>query len=243
MKTIGDATEALVSYLEKYWHTAVSGAPGNWPHTIMLIGKLPKAELEANFDRVRRWSLEWQEWERSHAGQVRRTNRDVKQTYQSIPTHLTVSSGTAAAQIIGGQWPQRLVRGGQRHQLLSEDFPDVEITRIVRAIDTLSDVDVALLIAAACWFRSHDATGMTPRQVPTEGLHSKWLNNNRHLVAYLAGKHDLGLTASRPARVHCGYLDPGWNGRRFDICTIGDPHARPEYFPKTVIICENRDTA
>jgi hypothetical protein len=103
------------------------------------------------------------------------------------------------------------VRGRQRQQLLSENVPGLEITSVVRAIANFSDVDVTLVIAAGCWFRSHDATGMTPRQVPIEGLHSKWLNNNRHLVAYLAGKPDLGLTTSRPARVH---LEVEWSAVR-----------------------------
>lgn len=243
MKTIDDAVADIGRRLHTDWHTAVAGDGGRWPHTIALVGDLKQSTLESQFDRYRRWALEWQEWQTRHPVEIKRRNRDVRGTTQSLPTQLTVPDVHAAARIVGGDWPARLTRGQQRRQRLAQDFPSGELAKIVRAIDGFTDVDVELLIRTALWFKDHDATGLTPRQVPVEGLHSKWLNTNQALVAQLSGRPALGLHANRPARVHFGYLDPAWSGRRFDISTAGDPGAQPAYLPSTIVICENRDTA
>jgi len=105
-------------------------------------------------------------------------------------------------------------------------------------------VDFVLLLDAARWFATHDAAGLTPRQVPIEGLHGKWLNRNHALLRCLAGKDDLGLI-SRPTRVHFTYLDPTYlvSGRRkHESITLGDS-ASPAYTPDTIVILENKDTA
>ncbi|MEU4516718.1 DUF3322 domain-containing protein [Nonomuraea wenchangensis] len=57
---------------------------------------------------------------------------------------------------------------------------------VVRAADGYSDTDFGLLCAAAAWFRVNSDSGLTPRQVPIEGLHAKWLNTHRPLVMALA---------------------------------------------------------
>jgi hypothetical protein len=95
------------------------------------------------------------------------------------------------------------------------------------------------------WFATHDATGLTPRQVPIEGLHAKWLNTRQSLVRELAGVADLRLQPRHPARIHFTYLDPAYRctGRRVhDSATIGDPMTLP-YRPRVVVISENKDTA
>lgn len=243
MKTIEDAVRDITRRLEEDWHQTVSGGEGRWPQRVSLLGELKQSALEADFDRYRRWALEWQEWQRSNPAELERVNRTVRGTTQRLPVRLEIPDADAAAQIVGGQWPARLARGRGRHQLLANNFPNQGLARIVRATDAFSDIDVDLLISTALWFRNHDAAGLTPRQVPIPGLHSKWLNTNRNLVSELAGKADLGLTVNRPSRVHFGYLDPAWTGRRFDICTAGDAKAHPAYSPSIIVICENRDTA
>ena len=86
---------------------------------------------------------------------------------------------------------------------------------------------------------------LTPRQVPLEGFHAKWLNTRQGLVAALAGKPDLELAPNHPSRIHFSYLDPDHlaaGGRKYDSATIGDSFT-PAYAPQVVIISENKDTA
>jgi hypothetical protein len=98
-------------------------------------------------------------------------------------------------------------------------------TRQASSFDDWADVDFGLLCDAAAWFRDNDATGLTPRQVPVPGMHAKWLNTRRHLVASLAGLETLPLAAAHPPRVHLTYLDPehrAAGGRRHDCISVGD---------------------
>ena len=115
---------------------------------------------------------------------------------------------------------------------------------MLREITDLSEVDFNLLITAGKWFRDNDATGLTARQVPIEGLDSKWLNTARHLVRLLSANDDLGLV-QRPRTTNFTYLDTAHlrsGGRRYDSVTQGDA-SRPSYTPTTIIITENKDTA
>jgi hypothetical protein len=93
---------------------------------------------------------------------------------------------------------------------------------------------------------AHPVTlGLTPRQVPIEGLHAKWLNTRQPVIGILAGIESLGLLPRHPQRIHFTYLDPehlAGGGRRHDSATVGDV-MRPAYLPEIVLISENKDTA
>jgi hypothetical protein len=118
-------------------------------------------------------------------------------------------------------------------------------SRVISATDSFTDVDFDLLCRAADWFASHDATGLTPRQVPIEGLHAKWLNTRHSLVRELAAVEALNLLPPHPAHLHFTYLDPTHRAasrRWHDSATVGDAMA-PAYRPQIVVISENKDTA
>ena len=241
MKSITGVVKDINRRLDDDWHLAAAAGEGRWPQRISLLGELRQPALEADFDRYRRWALEWQEWEAVNPAEVERVNRSVRGTSQRLPVRVKIADDLCRG--VGGEWPARLARGRTRHDVLTASFPGRGLAKVVRAVDGFSDVDFELLISTALWFKDHDANGLTPRQVPITGLHSKWLNTNRYIVADLAGRADLGLIANRPSRVHFGYLDPAWKGRRFDISTVGDEGALPAYHPSLIVICENRDTA
>jgi hypothetical protein len=112
-------------------------------------------------------------------------------------------------------------------------------------VTRLSDLDFELLCRAADWFATRSGAGLTPRQVPVEGLHAKWLNTRQHLVARLAGRDGLDLLPPHPARIHFTYLDPTHRasaGRVHDSATVGDATTLA-YRPSIVVISENKDTA
>jgi len=244
MKSVDEVISKIAARLQTDWHLAAAGTTGRWPQTIPLGLPERAGTLAANFEEVRRWSLGWQVWEQNNPVEIVRVNRVVHGTNQRLPTHVRIMSADDAASIAGEPWPSRIRRGNRRNALLAEKFKAAtDLASIIRAVDNYSDVDFQLLLDTAAWFKEHDAAGMTSRQVPIEGLHTKWLNTSRHLVALLAGKPDLGLMTSRPSRVHYGYLDPDWGGRHYDLCTVGDANAQPLYQPRAIIICENRDTA
>jgi hypothetical protein len=220
----------------------------SWPHAFPL-GQPSSTNLAKDFSAAAAWAATWRAWSTKHGMSLRTRTRRVHTTDQEFPTHLVVPDANHAARLCGRHWPQRLERGRRRAILIAERFPHLVeaglLAATIAAVDELSEVDFELLCRAGAWFAKHDATGLTPRQVPIEGLHAKWLNHRLGLVRRLSARDDLGLLPPHPPRVHFTYLDPGHlsaGGRRHDSATIGD-RALPAYQPRVVVISENKDTA
>lgn len=229
-------------------HPPEGNGPPSWPHAFPL-GAPSRGELEHDFAAYQRQVLAWRQWRTSHAGsgvELIDATRRIHSTVQTIPTHLRIADVDAAATLCGRDWVTRLARGRTRATTLVEQFaPSADLPRMLRQTDDWTDVDFMLLCNAAAWFRDHDATGLTPRQVPVPGMHAKWLNTRRHLVAALAGLDTLPLAPAHPARIHLTYLDPEHRAgghRLHDCISIGDRVQLP-YTPRIAIISENKDTA
>lgn len=220
----------------------------SWPHAFPL-GQPTSTNLAKDFAAAATWAAIWRTWSATHSTPLNTRTRRVHNTDQELPTHLVVADADHAARLRGRQWPQQLERGRQRATLLADRFPHLLtgglLAATVAAVDELSEVDFALLCRAGAWFAEHEAAGLTPRQVPIEGLHAKWLNHRLGLVRRLSARDELGLLPPHPPRVHFTYLDPAHlaaGGRQHDSATIGD-RALPAYQPRVVVISENKDTA
>ena len=252
MKTQKEIRDAMERRLSTSWaDTVVAELIGEvtaWPHQFN-VGRATSAELADAFGNVPRLVADWRTWASTNGVELIEERRRVSGTEQSLPSHIRVATADAAAVVVGGEWPGRLERGRRHAARLAERFPDlVRPTRTVAATDGYSEVDFELLLDAADWFAASDSAeraAMTPRQVPVEGLHAKWLSRRRALVAELAGLEDLGLLPPHPARIHFTYLDSAYlasGGRRHDSASVGDAVALP-YQPRVVLISENKDTA
>jgi hypothetical protein len=219
-----------------------------WPHAFPL-GQTSSTNLASDFAAAATWAATWRAWSSAHGLPLRTRARRIHNTDQELPTHLVVPNADHAARLCGRHWPHRLERGRQRASALADHFPHLIEARLlattVAAVDELSDVDFELLCRSGAWFAEHDAAGLTPRQVPIEGLHAKWLNHRLGLIRRLSARDDLGLLPPHPPRVHYTYLDPthlAAGRRRHDSATIGD-RTLPAYEPRVVVISENKDTA
>jgi hypothetical protein len=245
VKTPDQILQALGKRVATNWHLDIASETATWPHNFAL--RTPtKPELEADFASVLGLTLEWRDWADKHGLALITTTRRVQGTTQSIPTHLAVPDLDTAVDLLGPEWKQRVGRGLDRLAALRSSFTGTaELPKIVRAVDSYSATDFSLLCAAASWFKNNSAGGLTPRQVPIEGLHAKWLNTHKDLVQALAGIDSLGLLPRHAQRVHFTYLDPdhlAGGGRQHDSATVGDTMI-PAYSPEIVIISENKDTA
>ncbi|HZE05010.1 MAG TPA: Wadjet anti-phage system protein JetD domain-containing protein [Solirubrobacteraceae bacterium] len=249
MKTVAEIRADVARRLARTWAVALTAPPGapvdGWPHAFAL-GQPTSAELAGGFANFVRNVGELRAWADSHRLDVTVRARRVRGTDQELPTHVTVPDVDTAAGLAGGDWLERLARGRRRAAVLVAEFPELpDRARTLVVVDGLSDVDFDLACRAGHWFATNDATGLTPRQVPVEGLHAKWLNTRHALVRDLAGVDDLKLAPPHPARVHFTYLDPGHRraGHRIhDSATVGDAPALA-YRPDIVVISENKDTA
>jgi hypothetical protein len=233
--------------LRNTWAATLAGTndPPAWPHPFPL-GEPTSAALGADSAAMVSKVTAWRDWERRHGLPLRYRPRRVLGTDQELPTHLPIPDLDTAAALCGGDWPARIARARRRAAVLADRYPHLpRPDRTLAAVDALSDLDFDLLCQAADWFATHDATGLTPRQVPIGGLHAKWLNTRQGLVRDLARADDLGLLPAHPARIHFTYLDPAHQaagGRLHDSATVGDRVTLP-YRPRVVVISENKDTA
>ena len=247
LKSVEDLVPAVARRFDRTWPDVACGLGEDaWPHAFAL-GRPSQAELAhragevvAEVDALRLWS--------KHNGLVLETEPRRMGVVQELPVRVVVPTADAAAEVVGNAARERLARARRRARQLGKAFPSLgaeDLCVVVRRIDAWEDLDVELLVTASQWFATHDARGMTPRQVPLEGFHAKWLDaaGRRALVCLLAGKEDLGLVA-RPRELALAYVDPTYLqhcGRRYDVCVEGDTW-RPAYEPHVVVIVENKDS-
>lgn len=244
MKTVADLEATIERRLEERWHRDIGGTDANWPYRVDL-GQPTSAELEADFSVWSRRTLAIRDWAARNGVAVGSRDRRVHGTTQPLPITVTVPNLASAAAICGTEWIHRVVRNEVRIGELSERFPIcTDYPKALRLADSYSDLDFGLLVDVANWFEHNDAVGMTPRQVPVPGVHSKWLNTHGLAVETLIGRA-LNLARRHPARIHFTYLDPDHltgGGRRHDSASVGDTMT-PAYTPDVVIIVENKDTS
>lgn len=247
MRTPAEALGQVRSRLERTWSQVLAGVP--WARELPLgTSGLTGALLADTWADVHRDALAWEDWLRGAGPGValRRREVTVHRSTQHLPSALVVDDIDTAARLLGDPWPRRLAEGRRGHARFTAEFPDlVDVAGMLRAVLDWSDTDVDLLCRAAAWFAAPHPAGLTARQVPVEGMGTKWLDKHRSVVRRLAGLDDLGLVPGRPQRVHLTYLDPAHlaaGGRRHDVATAGDVDTLA-YRPRLVLISENRDTA
>lgn len=256
MKTPTEVLTLLARRLERHWADAlvqeavpeIELTDPNWPHVIPL-GKPTGTELEAGFASFVEQVHSWRRWARGHEIPLREAVRRVNGTNQVLVTHVDIVSVDTAARLAGGKWVQVITTGRKRLTEILANFPNAaRLPLLLRSVSVLSDLDFRILLAVSIWFSEHRGnfeSQLTPRQVPIEGVHAKWLNRHQGLVRWLAGVEDLALLPPHPSRIHFSYLDPhhlAAGGRRHDSFSVGDIVQLP-YEPAVVLISENKDTA
>ena len=223
-----------------------TGTSKPWPYSVAL-GR-PTADMLANhMDQVSAYVADLRAWQDEHGFEVRWSQRNAGGR-QEVPTHVTVRDIDEAARMLGGTFKRQLSVMRGRAQDLRASFLELsssDAVRVLRSTRSWEEADYSLLLVAGAWFRTHDAHGLTPRQVPLAGFHAKWLNarGRRELVRLLSGKDELGLVDPPPS-VAFAYLDPAHlaeGGRRFDLHVLGDEWELP-YAPEVALIVENKDT-
>lgn len=250
MRQIADIERRIRQHVEERWADAVAaevtGGQTWWPRRYAL-GRPGATSLEDGYGALIDLVDQWRTWASVHRAAVVESNiRNDGITYPVL-SHVVVPSLDVAARVAGESWETRLRQARRYAALVDTRFPhrrDV-LGKTVAAIAEWSPVDVELLARAASWFEERPKPGLSPREVPLDGFHTKWLESRRGVVARLAGLEDLGLLPPHPSRIHFTYLDPpylGGGGRRHDSATVGDTFT-PAYPPDLVIICENKDTA
>lgn len=246
IRTPQQLQDQLACHLATHWATHLTD-PKPWPRNIPL-GTPRSKDAAQDFATLYRDIQALNTAATSWGATLKREPRHVAGTTQQIPTHLIVPTLDHLATIAGDPWPTTITTGRHHLHQLTTARPDLtaqDLNTLLRAINTWHDTDVQQLIAVASRFRSTGpVNGLTARQIGLPGLDAKWLERHTKTVKTLAGLDDLGII-KRPSTINFTYLDPDYlatNHRRHDSYTLGDHH-HLAYQPRTVIICENDDTA
>lgn len=249
MKTIAEVQHLVSERIDKHWADSVLAeaqgrADPRWPWTVTLTS-LNGQTLNERWSETWRWIVDWTTWADASRCPLTTSNRRVGGATRAIPTRLSIPDVDTAAAATDTDWPRRLANARSRARILHNEFPTTLTTVHLRSACSLSDVDFDLARAAVDWFRKHDATGLTARQVPIPGLHAKWLDRNTRLVTGLSGRAELRLV-TRPSRIQFSYLDERWlqqGNRRRDSISLDEPGRPPGYQPQIILVTENKDTA
>ena len=248
MKSPNQALAELAVRLQRMW-SQVLGDGVAWKGDVQLdSSNLVGQRLIMMWPVAQGEALAWEDW-LADAGPgpvLQRRRVQIHGSEQFLPAMLRVADIDTAARLVGNGWPERLHRARSRMLRVHDLFGQhPELAAVVRSTIGWDDADFDLLCRSARWFADRPVTGLTARQVPVEGMGTKWLARHEALVRRVAGLEDLGLVAGRPSRIHFTYLDPNHlaaGGRRHDMATVGDVDA-VAYAPRVVVISENRDTA
>ena len=144
---------------------------------------------------VATWLQIWRDWAADHpAARLRTANRRTLIGEQQIYTHVDlhgVESLVDVARDCADQWHTAAQR---RADLSSFTVPHEQLKPCLAQIIALDNYDFDLLVRVAQWFTMNPRSGLTIRQVPVPGLHTKWLARHQSLVLAL-----LGLRTARRA--------------------------------------------
>ncbi|MFT4293827.1 MAG: DUF3322 domain-containing protein [Micropruina sp.] len=202
----------------------------------------------ADTSAVIRWASAWRE-----VGLPSGVSLDWRQAHwrslgtQQLPARVNVRGATAVAALAGtsGQW--HMLSGISAR--LRQRWPSAAVANalpsLAAALLKLDDADEQRLCAVVEWFRDHPEPGLFGRQLPIEGVDTKWLERHSSLVQRLVAAHtgsaELGLRREA-RRFRVRVLDASIAGELLDFNAPTSELGRLDWRPQWVLISENLQT-
>jgi hypothetical protein len=232
------------------------GADGGWPLTFTLD---PPSEKESIGDTATlgQWIGSWQTW--SGAGQViweeRRWNR---LGIQTLPVRLELHCPRDVAAVTGRAELARWDRAIERRIALLDRWPALEheLGRHFAVLADFDEMDFDRMVRMVQWLADHRQSGLYARQIPVEGLDTKWIESRRQVVQqWLAvicgddaeGKGFFEICGLRrpPDIARILLLDASMRQNCLGVRDISSPVedlAQTDLRPEIVLIVENKTT-
>lgn len=156
---------------------------GEWPATIPL-GLPSEREAREHLSAVRAWQQRWHEW-RGDGDVVWVERRWSSLGDQKLPERLVLHSPVQVARWAGET--ERWERAEHRYCHMLGRWPRLA-GKLAAHFDVLadySDEDFRRLFSTLDWLETHPTSGLYLRQLPVEGIDTKWLSTRKSLVAGL----------------------------------------------------------
>jgi hypothetical protein len=250
--------DARASLCRRYasQHRAWLNGEGTWPLSV-LLGEPTEKTVAEDAGLVRQWVEDWTRWH--DAGEVQWLDRQWPRLgTQRLPCRLLLSCAADVARVVGEE--QRYQRAGERVGRLTARWGALSGSPLLlRHFDELADYpeqEFERLVAAVSWFDLNRDSSHYLRQLPIEGMDTKWCDAKRRavitdlLVAMRALSeplefHELCGLQRPPQRLRMRLLCPearqrlgGLGDVEAPIEQIGALNLRPEY----VLVVENLET-
>lgn len=228
---------------------------GAWPLTVNL-GVPTEKDITDDVVAVRAWASAWQS--RTGPGELMFEERQFARLGRHrLPVSLILPDATAVAACVGQL--RRWEIATQRCQQMRARWPDMGVRALATRFDVLADysaVDFERLVPLLTWLNANRASGLYLRQIPVEGVDTKWLEKRTGLVAgLLRSLREVSEEESdfyrlfglrKPAhRVRIRALCPALRQAIGGLCDIEAPVAEIAALPispRAVVVVENLET-
>ncbi|MGN9846502.1 Wadjet anti-phage system protein JetD domain-containing protein [Nonomuraea sp. H19] len=156
---------------------------GTWP---MRINLQPPTVSERSADPIacHRWAAAWKAY--TGPGEVHYAGLRFSTATHAMPKVLILAHPSQAA-ALHPQTQATWQRCGERLVHLQHAFPQACFDGIIRRVTELDERDYRRLADTVQWLSAHPTSGLLLRQLPIEGIDTKWLAKHRVLVLALLG--------------------------------------------------------
>jgi hypothetical protein len=229
---------------------------GAWPLCVALGAPTDK-DIAENAPAVRTWADAWQSM--SGPGEVIFEERQFARFGRHrLPVSLSFANATGVATAVGQT--RRWETAMERYQQMLNRWPVLAKNKVLASrFDVLADylpADFERLVTLLTWLEANPESGLYLRQLPVEGLDTKWLEKRTGLVAGLL-RSLRGVTVDdSDFHALCGLRKPAHRVRIRLLCPVlrervgglGDIEAPIAELatlpiePKAVVIVENLET-
>jgi len=236
-------------------HQAWLTGEGTWPLQISL-GTPTEKDATEDASVVRAWVSSWAAWK--NVGEVSREVRKwARLGAQELPVGLTVSNAEDVATLVG-QAP-RWTRAKERYAQLIDKWPQLKeggaLAPRFNVLADYSEVDFSRLLAMLNWLIQNPASKVYLRQLPVEGLDTKWAEQRIGVITGLlkdikqdkddGNFHEVCGLLRPPHRIRIKLLCPELRklvGGLSDFEAPIEDIAALQIQPTAAVIVENLDT-
>ena len=228
---------------------------GQWP-IVVSLGSPTEHDVTENPSGIRAWISAWDNWK--GIGEVHwETRQWPRLGPQRIPLRFSLISPAQVAEAVGEQ--QRWAFSSERYNRLTYQWPVFANTSVLpRYFDVLADYDATnfeRLYSLLLWLENNPQSNLYLRQLPVEGLDTKWVEQRKSLVSDLV-QAIRGQSLESDLFVLCGLRRPRYRVRVRVLCAnlrkavggVEDLEAPLEEIaalpvtPGSIIIVENLET-
>ncbi len=249
-----DVREFLSRRFSRQHRNWLSGQ-GQWP-IVVSLGSPTEHDVTENPSDIRAWISAWHNWK--GIGEVHWEARQWPRLGpQRIPLRFSLTSPEQVAEAVGEQ--QRWAFSSERYDRLTHRWPVFANSSVLpRYFDVLADYDAPnfeRLYSLLLWLDNNPQSNLYLRQLPVEGLDTKWVEQRKSLVSDLV-QAMRGQSLESDLLVLCGLLRPKRRVRVRVLCPnlrkavggVEDLEAPLEEVaalpvtPDSIIIVENLET-